>query len=74
MIYGSDETRAADLRVGTNSPLLKTNANNLLPFNRTSLANANAFGAPDEALFVAGDVRVNSQTFEMVIGSGMKTA
>lgn len=61
MIYGSDATRAAELRVGTDSPLLKTSDNNLLPFNMAGLANANSFGVPDEALFLAGDVRANEQ-------------
>lgn len=61
MIYGSDTERVATLRVGSDSPLMATSANNLLPFNTASLTNANAFGMDDDALFVAGDVRVNEQ-------------
>ncbi len=61
MIYGVDDERAAALRVSENSPLLATSDGNLLPFNTSGQTNANAFGVADEALFLAGDVRVNEQ-------------
>ncbi len=60
-IYGSDEERAMALRVGPDSPLLKTSAGNLLPFNTDNLANANGFIADATTLFLAGDVRANEQ-------------
>lgn len=37
MIYGSDADRAAALRVGPDSPYLKTSAGDLLPFNTDNL-------------------------------------
>ena len=61
MVYGSDDTRAAALREGPDSPFLKTSAGNLLPFNTDSLTNANGPVADPTTLFLAGDVRVNEQ-------------
>ena len=60
-IYGSDETRAAALRVGPDSPFLKTSDGNLLPFNLDNLSNANGFVSDPTSLFLAGDVRANEQ-------------
>ncbi|MEO0983705.1 MAG: peroxidase family protein [Pseudomonadota bacterium] len=61
MVYGSDDTRAAALREGPDSPFLKTSAGDLLPFNVDSLSNANSFVTDPTTLFLAGDVRVNEQ-------------
>ena len=61
MVYGSDEERAAALRVGPDSPFLKTSDGNLLPFNVDGLANANGPVADPTGLFLAGDVRANEQ-------------
>lgn len=61
MIYGSDDERAAALRVGSDSPYLKTSEGNLLPFNENSLTNANGFITDPTALFLAGDIRANEQ-------------
>lgn len=61
MVYGSDETRAAALRVSEDSPYLATSEGNLLPFNSAGLTNANAFGVADDQLFLAGDIRANEQ-------------
>lgn len=61
MVYGSDDERALALRVSEDSPYLATSAGNLLPFNTSAQTNANAFGVPDEALFLAGDIRANEQ-------------
>lgn len=61
MIYGSDIERNNALRVGPNSPMLATSANNLLPFNEFGMANANGFVREPNRLFLAGDVRVNEQ-------------
>lgn len=61
MVYGSDEERAAALRVGPDSPFLKTSDGNLLPFNVDGLANANGPVADPTSLFLAGDVRANEQ-------------
>ena len=61
MIYGSDDERAAALRVGPNSPYLKMSPGKLLPYNERSLANANGFVADPTSLFLAGDVRANEQ-------------
>lgn len=60
-IYGSDETRTAALRVGPDSPFLKTSDGNLLPFNVDNLSNANGFVSDPTTLFLAGDVRANEQ-------------
>ena len=61
MIYGSSEERNTALRVGADSPLLKTSANNLLPFNVDNLTNASGFVADTTTLFLAGDIRINEQ-------------
>ena len=61
MVYGSDDARAAALRVSEDSPYLATSDGNLLPFNTTGQTNANAFGVPAEALFLGGDIRANEQ-------------
>lgn len=61
MVYGSDDERAAALRVGPESPFMKTSAGNLLPFNVDNLANANGPAPDPAALFLAGDVRANEQ-------------
>ena len=61
MIYGSSDDRAAALRVGPDSPYLKTSDGDLLPFNTDSLSNANGPRAEPESLFLAGDVRANEQ-------------
>lgn len=61
MVYGSDGERATALRVGPDSPFLKTSAGNLLPFNTDNLSNANGFVADPATLFLAGDVRANEQ-------------
>ncbi|MEO0576232.1 MAG: peroxidase family protein [Pseudomonadota bacterium] len=61
MIYGSDDERAAALRVSEESPFLATSDGNLLPFNSVGATNANAFGVDDDQLFLAGDVRANEQ-------------
>lgn len=61
MIYGSDNTRNAALRAGTNSPYMKTSDGNLLPFNEDSLTNAIGFISDPTQLFLAGDIRVNEQ-------------
>ncbi len=61
MVYGSSEERATALRVGPNSPFMKTSPGNLLPFNVDQLTNANGPTANAASLFLAGDVRVNEQ-------------
>lgn len=61
MIYGSSDERITALRVGSESPLLKTSEGNLLPFNETSLTNANGFITDPTRLFLAGDIRANEQ-------------
>lgn len=61
MIYGSDEDRAYAVRVGSDSPLMKTSSGNLLPFNESNLVNANGPVPDPTTLFLAGDVRVNEQ-------------
>lgn len=61
MVYGSTDERAAALRVGPNSPFLKTSSNNLLPFNTEALVNANGPIPDPTTLFLAGDIRANEQ-------------
>lgn len=61
MIYGSSAERAAALRVGPDSPFMKTSTGNLLPFNTENLVNANGPFSDPSDLFVGGDVRVNEQ-------------
>jgi hypothetical protein len=58
-VYGSDDTRALELRTNDGTGRLKTSAGDLLPFNTAGLPNAPT-GA-DPTLFLAGDVRVNEQ-------------
>ncbi len=57
-VYGSDDTRAAALRMLDGTGHLKTSDGELLPFNDSGLPNA---GGTDASLFVAGDVRANEQ-------------
>lgn len=57
-VYGSNATRANELRTLDGSGKLKVSAGNLLPFNEAGLPNA---GGPSPALFLAGDVRANEQ-------------
>jgi hypothetical protein len=67
MIYGSDPTRANDLRAHYGGRLLTLgdqtgdpSKNGLLPLNTFGLPNANdAHLVPDNQLFLAGDVRAN---------------
>jgi hypothetical protein len=59
-VYGSSAARASALR--TNNGLgakLRTSANNLLPYNTTSLPNQNNGPTPASQLFLAGDIRAN---------------
>jgi hypothetical protein len=56
-IYGSDATRAMDLREGVGGRL-RMSEGNLLPFNNHGLPNAGGTGSD---LFISGDVRVNEQ-------------
>lgn len=61
MVYGSSEERNTALRVGSDSPFLKTGDENLLPFNVDDLTNASGFVANTTSLFLAGDIRANEQ-------------
>jgi hypothetical protein len=56
-VYGSDETRQAELRSFSGGRLL-TSAGNLLRFNDNGLQNG---GGDSASLFLAGDVRANEQ-------------
>ena len=59
-VYGSDATRAAELRTFTDGKLA-TSAGGLLPgYNTAGLGNDDPFGL-GSALFLAGDVRANEQ-------------
>ena len=58
-VYGSDDARAAALRVGDGSGRLATSAGDLLPFNTAALPNAPT--AFDPSFFLAGDIRANEQ-------------
>jgi len=60
MVYGSDSTRAAALRELSGGRLTMT-AEGFMPRNTFGLPNANDIGAPDESLFLGGDVRANEQ-------------
>ncbi len=57
-VYGSDEVRAAALRIFEGGVLATTSGGRFLPFNTFGLPNA---GGPDPTLFLAGDVRANEQ-------------
>jgi hypothetical protein len=62
MIYGSDATRAAALRTfsGGKLKVQSTAVGDLPPLNTAGLPNANdAHRAPDNQLFLAGDIRAN---------------
>ncbi len=62
MVYGSDTTRAAALRTGIGGRLkvMSSAVGDLPPLNTLGLPNANdAHRAPDDQLFLAGDVRSN---------------
>jgi hypothetical protein len=67
-IYGSDDQRAMNIRTGTGGRLLTQPGpdGDLLIFNRASFTggfeqNANALNAPEDTLFISGDVRANEQ-------------
>lgn len=60
-VYGSEHSRAQELRMLDGTGRMKTSAGNLLPYNENGFPNANGLGAPDESLFLAGDVRCNEQ-------------
>lgn len=57
-VYGSDTSRAGELRALDGTGRLKTSAQDLLPFNLNGFPNA---GGPDPGLFLAGDARSNEQ-------------
>jgi peroxidase len=57
-VYGSDEARAAALRINDGTGRLKTSVGNLLPPDDGTFSNA---GHPMPGLFLAGDVRANEQ-------------
>lgn len=57
MVYGSDDTRAGDLRAFSGGRL-RTSANDMMPYNTSGLPNAGGTGSH---LFIAGDVRANEQ-------------
>lgn len=65
VVYGSDEVRAAALRVLDGSGKLKTSAGDLLPVNNSAtfpagtLENVNSSQRDPNSLFAAGDVRTN---------------
>ena len=57
-IYGVDADRAAALRTFSGGRLA-TSAGDLLPFNTAGLPNASLGQVPEEALYLAGDIRAN---------------
>lgn len=57
-VYGSDTTRANELRLMDGSGKLKSSLGDLLPYNVAGLPNA---GGTSDTLFLAGDVRANEQ-------------
>ena len=64
-VYGSDETRAAALRLNDGTGKLRTDSKPvgvLLPKNYYGLGNANAVHLPEPSLFLAGDVRANEHS------------
>lgn len=61
-VYGSDVERTTALRVGPDSPFMRTNGDGLLPLNTFGIENDNGpAGAAPETMFAAGDIRVNEQ-------------
>lgn len=62
-IYGSNSTRADDLRSFIGGRLLAQSGPDgpLLPYNTFGLENANPLHLPETSLFAAGDVRANEQ-------------
>ncbi len=62
-IYGSDSARAAALRTFSGGLLKTTDGpdGELMPYNTGGFENGNAFRAPANTLFLAGDVRANEQ-------------
>lgn len=58
-VYGSDTTRADELRTMAGDGKLKTSTGDLLPFNTAGLPNAG--GDTNTGLFLAGDIRANEQ-------------
>ena len=64
-VYGSDEVRAAALRVNDGTGKLRTDSKPLgvlLPKNYYGLGNAGLPGQPPPSLFLAGDVRANEHS------------
>lgn len=59
-VYGSDEARAAALRIFSGGRLKVSDAD-LMPMNSTGLPNANDLNLPPNELFLGGDVRSNEQ-------------
>ncbi len=57
-VYGSDDVRAAALRINDGTGRLLVSAGDLLPFNTAGLPNQ---GGTGPGLFLAGDVRANEQ-------------
>ncbi len=60
MVYGSTEARAMALREFVGGRLL-VQEGGLLPWNTLGIFMDDAFGAPQEQLFAAGDIRANEQ-------------
>lgn len=58
-VYGSEETRTAELRANDGTGKLKASAGNLLPFNSNGFDNAPT--SADPSFFLAGDIRSNEQ-------------
>jgi peroxidase len=63
MVYGSVDSRASWLRTYSGGRLrsMDVNGHELLPLNTDGFPNANDIGAPEDSLFLAGDVRCNEQ-------------
>jgi hypothetical protein len=60
-VYGSDATRAKDLRAFDGKGHLSTSPGNYLPYNTFGLNNANNTNLDPTTLFLGGDIRVNEQ-------------
>ncbi len=61
-VYGSNVERTLALRVGPDSPFMRTNGDGLLPLNTFGVDNDNGpGGAAPETMFAAGDIRANEQ-------------